>query len=451
MKKSDELKQLRTTKKEAQQKIVDDAGAQNRAIEAFTEDENTQFDTLTSEIRALDKQIERALTSEANAIQLAGRTITPVTTDTVDGEEREKGEALKRYDLHAAIRTQTRSGQMEGVEAEFHQDLEKEVKRHGLSNQGILIPTAAYQKRDASHTVTQDAGAHGGKLVFDDFGGVINELTPNPVIRQMGARYFGGLSGDLVFVTDDGGIVATWEGETDTVDPTKNAYGQKRMSPKRLSATVGISLQNLLQSSMDLQRHTAERIRVKNELAIDSAAINGSGTGNIPMGILNAAGVNDIASGTNGASPLWAHIVDMETGPGSANALLSEVSGSANPAAALGYLINFATKGGLKKTKHEAGDLGYLMARDNTINGYRVGVSNLVPGDLTKGTGTNLSAGVFGDFSKQFIGSWGFYDVVVDEITRKKEGIIEITTNQFLDILLSQPKAFSRIKDWDLS
>ena len=88
------------------------------------------------------------------------------------------------------------------------------------------------------------------------------------------------------------------------------------------------------------------------------------------------------------------------------------------------------------------------MAGDNTINGYRVGVSNLVPGNLTKGTGTNLSAGVFGDFSQQYIGSWGFYDLVVDEITRKKDGIIEITTNQFLDILLARAEAFAVVKDW---
>jgi len=86
----------------------------------------------------------------------------------------------------------------------------------------------------------------------------------------------------------------------------------------------------------------------------------------------------------------------------------------------MGYLINAVTKGKLKTTKHEAGDLGYLMAMDNTINGYNVGVSNLVPGDITKGTGTNLSAALFGDWSQLVIGQWGFVDIVLDKSTADK-------------------------------
>lgn len=431
MKNSNDLKQERNTLVTAQIEVTDLATAENRSL---TEKETADVSERHKQIRALDAEIE-ALEALEDAKKRKA-TKAPATTSLSDGEGKEKAKAMKRYSLHRAIRSQTKNGQIDGVEGEFHQDLQKELRALNLEHQGILVPT----KRDASQTVGEDSGAYGGKLVYDDFGGVIDELTPNPVLKQMGAKYFGGLSGDLVFVTDDGGIAATWEGETDTTASTKNAYGQKRMSPKRLSATVGISLQNLLQSTISLEAHTASRIRVKNELAIDTAGINGSGTDGVPMGILNAVGVNTIAGGTNGAAPTWSHIVDMLTKIGEADAVFN--------ADALKYLINWSTKGKLQQTAHASNNGGYLMGTDNTLNGRMTGVSSLVPGDLTKGTGTGLSAGIAGDFGQQYIGSWGFYDMVVDEITRKKEGVIEITTNQFLDILLAQPKAFSVIKDW---
>jgi HK97 family phage major capsid protein len=37
---------------------------------------------------------------------------------------------------------------------------------------------------------------------------------------------------------------------------------------------------------------------------MDAAAINGTGTGQ-PLGILNAAGVNVVATGANGDAPTW--------------------------------------------------------------------------------------------------------------------------------------------------
>lgn len=438
MKTSNDLKQERHSLVTAQNDLINSVEARSENPN-FTEDEQRTFDDNDVKIKALDGQIKRAEAVEdakKRAAESAG-----AGAGLGVAEEKEKSKMLRRYDLHAAIKSQTRNGVLEGIEGEFHQELSKEARKMNLEHRGVLVPTAkSAEKRDASQTVTQDSGNFGGKLVFDDFGGVIEELTPNPVLRQMGARYFGGLSGDLVFVTDDGGIAATWEGETDTTPSSKGAYGQKRMNPKRLSATVGISLQNLMQSSIDLQRHTAERIRVKNELAIDTAGINGSGTGNVPMGILNAADVNSVSAGTNGGVPIWLHVVSLLTKIGESDAVFNADN--------LKYLINWSTQGKLQTTAHAANNAGYLMGSESKLNGRMTGVSSLVPNNLTKGSGTNLSAGICGDFSQQYIASWGFYDMVVDEITRKKEGVIEITTNQFLDILLAQPKAFARIKDW---
>jgi len=242
--------------------------------------------------------------------------------------------------------------------------------------------------------------------------------------------------------TNDGGITGAWEGEVATTAASKNAYGSKSMSPNRYGVRALLSLQNIIQSSFSLETMTLEDIRAVLANAIDLAAINGSGASSQPEGILNATGTNAVVGGANGAAPTWAHIVNMETGIYSNNAEAQNMA----------YLINPATKGKLKQTKHSAGDLNYLMSGDNMINGYKVGVSNHVPGDLTKGSLTGAAnAGIFGDFKQLLIGQWGFLDLSVDDKSLKNQGYVAIDVNTFVDVLVRQPKAFSVIKDWDLS
>ena len=435
MKKSDELKQTRSAKQDEMQGIVDKAATEKRE---FTEAEDALFDSLKGEVDGLDKQIERQLQVEKLALERAARSANPVMGDKGDGEGGELGEMKKRYSLHKALRSQLPGQKLDGVEKELHEETVKRAKEAGIAIEGVAVPLGlGNEKRFAGQSVTQDSGAYGASLVNTENREIIDFLRPKPIVEELGARYMTGLQGNLKWPVNNGGITAYWEGEVDETPLSKNAYGSKDMSPKRLGAAVPISLQNLMQSSIDLEKYTIDEINAVMANAMDIAAINGSGTGYVPQGIMNATGINTIAIGANGGPLTWAQIVAMET------AVFVE---NAN-AAKMGYAINPATKGRLKVTKHESGDLGYLMTGENTINGYNVGVSNLIPGNLSKGTGTNLSAAIFGDFSQLMIGQWGWLDLTVDNISKKKSGYIEIVVNMFVDIMVRQPKAFSVIKD----
>lgn len=430
MKTVNQLKQERASLVKQQQNLVDTAKGEKREL---NEAETQEFRDRQSEIDGFQPLIADAEAREANEAMLAA------TSGEVVGrsEEKEKGKMLKRYSLHKAIRSQLPNNALDGVEGEYHEEMQKEARAAGVSLQGIAIPTGKAEKRSSNQTVGADSGAYGANLVSTDFGGVIDALRANPIIERLGAKYLRGLTGDLKFATNGGGIAATWETEEATTTATKNAYGSKTMSPNRLSSTVGISLQNILQSTPDLEMLTASEIRMAKELAIDIAAINGTGSGQ-PEGILNNSDVDVLTGATNGIAPSWAQLVAMETAVAGANALDAQAS----------YLITPGLKGLLKTTAHAANTGGYLMQSDNSINGYGAGVSTMVPSDLTKGSGTALHAAIFGVFSNILIGEWGFSDMVVDNITQKKSGIIEITMNQFLDILIRQGAAFSVSKDF---
>lgn len=433
MKTVNQLKQERASLVKQQQKLVDTATEEKRELK---DDETTEFRDRQVKIDAYKSLIEDAEAREANEALAAASTGMKVG----EGEKKEKKKMVKRYSLHKALRSQLPNAQpLDGVEAEYHQEMVKEARTAGIEITGVAVPNGSQEKRAAGQTVTQDAGAYGANLVGTQQFDVIENLRPKPILESLGAHYMRGLTGNVEFPSNDGGIVATWEGEIDTVAATKNAYGKKTMTPNRLSTTTVVSLQNLRQSTPDLEALTANDIRLAMQQAIDLAGINGSGAGNVPEGILNATGTYAVVGGTNGAAPTWAHIVDMETGIFAANA----------EAARMGYLINPGTKGKLKTTVHAANASNYLMNAANEINGYQVGVSTLVPNDLTKGTAIGITnAAIFGNFADLIIGEWGFFEMVVDNITQKKSGNIELTVNQFIDMLIKHPKSFAVVKDW---
>jgi HK97 family phage major capsid protein len=304
----------------------------------------------------------------------------------------------------------------------------------GVSPSSFTLPLFT---RADGQTVTQDAGGFGGNAVATDVMAPIDFLRPQPIVESLGAVFLTGLTGNVQFPKNNGGVTATWEGEVDEVVNTKTAIGKIEMKPKRLAVSVLVSLQNLMQSSFDMEMYTMAEIRKAIENEIDLAALTGASGGDSPVGVLNAAGTNSVAIGANGGALTFAKAVELET-----EVFVDNANG-----ARMNYVSNAKVRGRAKTTVLEAGQATYLL-QNNEINGYPFAMSNHIPSNLTKGsTSGACSAIIFGDFSKMIVGQWGFMDISVDDKSRKKEGYIEITANVYLDVALLEPKAFTVCKD----
>ncbi|MBF4484426.1 phage major capsid protein [Flavobacterium sp. CSZ] len=436
MKKSAELKQKRAQKIEAQKTLRAKSVTEKRDM---NETETAEFRTLQTDIETLNGQIADEVAFEDNLRSLEG-------SEGVGFEENEHNPqqrtAPKPFSINSAIRSLMNGTALVGEELEAHKRATEVAKRAGVgvNPNGLMVPlfdSRSVETRADGQTVTQDAGGYGATTVATEVGAPIDYLRPQPVLESLGAVFLTGLQGNLSFPKNNGGISAVWKGEVETVDPTKDAWGEVEMTPKRLTVRVPISLQNLMQSSFDMEQYTMKTIRDVIANAIDKAGINGSGTGE-PLGILNASGTNSLAMGTNGLAPTWGAMVGLET------PVFVENANSAK----MNYLSNPKVRGKLKVTPKESGQATYLMAEDGTVNGYPFAVSNHVPSNLTKGSSTAVaSAAIFGDFSQLVIGQWGFMDLTVDDKSRKKDGYIEIIANVFVDVLVKQPKAFTVVKD----
>jgi HK97 family phage major capsid protein len=72
-----------------------------------------------------------------------------------------------------------------------------------------------------------------------------------------------------------------------------------------------------------------------------------------------------------------------------------------------------------------------------------------VTSTLSKGAASDLSAMVFGDFSKLAIASWGGMELTVDPFSGATAGLTNMVLNAYMDVNLLQPKAFAVCKDID--
>ena len=296
-------------------------------------------------------------------------------------------------------------------------------------------------KRDLN-VGTATAGGHlvATELLAQNF---IDLLRNRMMVRRLGATILGGLVGDIAIPRQTGGATAYWVAESGAPTESQQAFDQVAMTPKTVGAFTDLSRKLLIQSSIDVEAFVRRDLATVLALELDRAAINGSGASNEPKGILNVTGIGDVAGGTNGLAPTWAHIVDLET----------EVSIDNADVGVLAYLSNAKVRGKLKKTEKASNTAQYIweqMLGDpgfGMLNGYRAAVSNQVPSNLTKGSGTALSAILFGNWADLIIGEWGAVDVLVDPFTGGAAGTVRVRLLQDVDINVRHAESFAAMKD----
>lgn len=311
------------------------------------------------------------------------------------------------------------------------------AQKLGKQARGIMLPHDVLRASD----LVKGTANKGGNLVATELlsGSFIDMLRNAMVLDSMGVVTLTGLVGDIAIPKQTGAATAYWVAEDGAPTASGQTVGQVPMSPKTVGAYTDISRKLLLQSSIDVEGMVQSDLARVLGLAIQQAAINGSGTSNQPKGILGGHVVNPtILGGTNGAAPTWEHIVGLETAVSVANADVGT----------LAYLTNAKVRGKLKTTSKVSGQNGFIWENGDTpLNGYRAAVTNAVPSNITKGSATNCSAAIFGNWADLVIGMWGSLDLTVDTITLGTSGAVRVIALQDVDIAVRNAESFATFAD----
>jgi HK97 family phage major capsid protein len=215
------------------------------------------------------------------------------------------------------------------------------------------------------------------------------------------------------------------------------------LTPKTVAAYQDISRKTLQQSSVDVENLIWEDLATTLAIAIDYAALHGSGANNQPSGLATyvAAGTAaKIVGGTNGAAPDWADIINMET----------EVAVDNADVGALAYITNPKVRGKLKQTAKVASTDSMMVWAEGQfpLNGYKAFVSNQVSSTLTKGTATEVCSAIFyGNWNDLLIGMWGGLDLVADPYSLSTASALRLVAFQDCDIAVRYPVSFAGMLD----
>jgi HK97 family phage major capsid protein len=313
--------------------------------------------------------------------------------------------------------------------------------KQGRGVRGLLVPIDVLKHGLRADNVVKGTAAQGGNLVATNLltANFIDLLRNSMVLNRLGAQFLTGLVGDIAIPRQTGGASFFWVGESGSATQSGQTFDQVPMSPKSGMARTQISRKMLLQSSLDVESFVRNDLARTVGLGIQLAAINGSGVAPNPLGILNVVGIGSQIGGANGAAPTWANIVGLETAVAVANADVGT----------LGYLTNAAMRGKLKTTQKFAGANGDGIWGDgNTpLNGYQAAVTNAVPSNGTKGTGTNLSSIIFGNFADLIVGMWGGLELQVDPFSQGDTGSVVVRAFQDVDVAVRHKESFAAMTD----
>ncbi|MDP9966884.1 HK97 family phage major capsid protein [Variovorax paradoxus] len=345
--------------------------------------------------------------------------------------------AADRYSLRNLILASVdpaKYGHLCGYEREQSSEIER---RFSMRAEGSFIP-ASVLRRDLA------TGLNGGSSVIEDTmrgDMLLRVLRPQARVIQAGARVLSGLSGNLRIPRQTAGAEASWQTEQGEAPETNVELDDLELSPRRLTAYIDVSKQQLIQSSVEIEAMLRDDLTKAADQLIDFAAINGSGIGHQPLGIRNTPGVGLVVGGANGAAFNWGHVVDLESRVAETDVAMNRP----------GYLTNAATRAWLRKTQRGP-DMDFILegkVQDEPLNSWPLLVSNNVPKNLSKGTSNGICSSLIfsGDWSELLIAQFGELDVIVDPYTFASTATVRITINQFVDIAVRQPKAFAIMED----
>lgn len=411
-----ELKALRAKNYEEHVALVEGTDRDGRLM---TEAEEQRAAWLVGEVEALDKKIKHRADHEAMVARMVGG-------EAVSrGEQREVERVNGHFSLSRAVMQAANGRSLEGAEAEWAQEAQREMRAQGLQVLGqVAIPTKALYRASADNFTAGAYGAttDGAGFVPVNVGGAIEALRAPSVIELLGTTTLQGMTGNLKFPRVSVKAAGTAEGEVDANAASGLEMDELTLSPQRVSAKTTYSKQLLLQGGAAVDLVIAQELQNAMNAFIDTKAFD----------TLDGATIDN--QSTDGTTTLTAAI---------AVAMESAVLAAGGNLAAARYVMSPSAYKFAKNLAQVASVSALYDLASNTFNGYpAVATPYLV--DASSGVGQML----FGNFQQGCILAYfGGIDLLVDPYSAAGNAQIVLHVNRFFDFDVRQAGALSKIID----
>ncbi len=444
-----ELRAKHATLIDEQRELAEKVEAEKRA---FTADEKRRSDEIFAEAKTLAETISSIERFEAGARMTEAdrkRAGEPLP------HEIEEARGKHRYSLTRAFSLLGAKQPLDGLERETSDEIQKRIGKKPIGS--FFMPTNLPMRWDVhrNHRIggrrftppnverrIDDTTAGAGAVLTRWDTTWIEYLRARMVLDQMGASYFTEMHGNFQMPRQSGIGTVSWVAESSSVSSTGQTIDQVFFQPKTVGAYTDMSRRFLEQLSIQPEQFVRQDLAAILARGIETAAYNGTGSPQ-PYGVLQAAGITQVvALGTNGGNPTFQAMVQLEEQLAKSNADFGN----------LAYVTTAAGRSTLKMTpKQGISQTSYvpqmIWEPGGQVNEYDAYATNLLPSNLTKGSGSGLSSMIFANWSECMLAFWSGVDTLVDPYTGGPAGTIRIVVLQDCDIQFRHYPSFAYIND----
>ncbi len=409
-----EMKAVRGKHADRYEELVNLAETENRD---WTNNEQEEADLCKREVERLDGKIERRQAHEdmiARQAQMGGTSV---------AEAKEVNRVNKSFSLSRAVNAVALGKALEGAEAEWAQESQREMQARGLNMSGqIGIPgTALYRAiGDADDFGASNAAYAGAGFVPTVVPGAIDALRTPTMAERVGVTTINNATANLQFprVSEKAaGVVETEVGtandsglDMDTVTLTPTRVAAKTLWSKQLMLQGGAAVDQLI--SRELSAGINETI----DKAVFAAAVTGAGDTNSVAGALG-----------------YSDITDAEKAVLAAGGDLSRCAWIGSPSA-------------MSIVKGEAAVQSIrAVVENNQLDGF---TTYFTP-NLADTAGAEPGTLLFGDYAAgMLLAFFGGIDLLVDPYSNAGTAQIALHVNKFYDAAVRQAGALALVNDF---
>lgn len=448
-----ELRQKRATLLDETRTIVERAERENRELKP---DEKEAFDAKHEEALSLGKRISTIERQEA--VERIGfddpglRKSNPLPHE----DPNNTGFGKHRYSVVKAIAEVAEAKRankgiqkggpgLSGLELEVSQELAKRSDKGPANDFFVPLGNSRPGKRDHNgmrgterRNLDSTAGAGSIPTILDKEW--IEILRNKMVVMAAGAREVKNLQGKFAIPRQNQAATGQWVGEGGAPAGSNQTLDQVLFTPHTFGAFTDISRRFFDLSNIDGEEFVMDDLAAIIARGYDLAALNGTGSANQPLGIMQNSAITStqtVALGTNGGNPTFSALVELETIVARGNADVGD----------LAYVMNADGRGTLKTTAKIGSTFPVFLWDNNEVNGYAAYATQQLPNTLAKGSGTGLSPILYGNWRDLILAFWTGLDLLVDPYTGSSSGTVRVVGLQDGDVQVRHFQSFSCILD----
>ena len=364
------------------------ANGQKEERELNEEETNTMAE-LRKSIDEINAQIE--------AIEKENRTI--------EKENNTEKKEIRTMSLVKMINAVVEGRNFSEDEAKAIAEARADFAKSGLQSNGQIV----------YRSVLATIDGQGKETIAEDKWNLEVAVRNNLIATKMGADFVGGLVGD-VSIPQYAGSNVTWKGETEGADNGRGAFSEITLAPKRLTATLDVSKQFLLQNSADVEAILIRDLAAAVAEKLDKTIFGTENIANAPEALFAGVGAEKALT-----EMTYDDVLDLELA-------VEEANGNSYI-----FLVNPKVKFALKGTQMANGL--QMVYNGGEIDGYKTISSNSV---ADKGI-------ICMDPRELVIGQWGAYDITIDPYTKAGDGQVRLVINAYFDAKLRGNKVAKAI------